>query len=250
MTLEPPERSVNPYEAAALEAAFAEMVKEECSELTAQEPSAEEAQTLDALEQRLPVQLARLDKMIDRHNRLAPRQQVQQFLRAAAILAIVFLGFGTAVAAHEPLRIRFLEYLTQSTNEYLAMGFKKSTQALAVPDDWQGSFFPSYLPDGFELAYYQSDARRSSAVFNATDCSVTLNIYTASSMTRVNSEHAETRPIQIGNAEALLVSLDGLHTIILSGEANYVSISSTSQDAAIAFAESLSPLIPEYFILP
>lgn len=232
------------YEDAALKAAFSRMLEKECRQLMAEEPSPEDALLLEQLEQRFPQQLARLDKTV--HRRLQLQRAwagTKAFLRsAAAILAIVFVGLSTAVAANEPFRNSLVEFLTEETPEFIEFGFGKNPAAPDVPEGWTAEYYPSYLPEGYELLGYTSTDHSSKAIFDQNGDHIFFSTYTTPNSTQINARNAQTKNIRIHDCSATLVTLDGESTVVWSEGDAFFSVTSSSPQMAIDTAESISSI--------
>lgn len=247
MTSEPQQKPIaEAYEDAALEAAFATLLAEEAEALMAREPTEEEALLLAQLQEDMPRQLEQIGRMVKRHERRATlRQRTKRFLNtAAAVLAIAFLGFSTAVAASEPLRARFAEFLTKTTEEYVELRVQTNPDAAEIPADWIADYYPAYIPDRYELTKATSSELQSHAIYEHNDDYIICYIYSSSLVTQLNSRDAITHSISINGVESLLISLDYEHTVVYSDDSIYFSVTSNSLDIAIAVAESMA-LIPK-----
>ncbi|MBQ7848934.1 MAG: DUF4367 domain-containing protein [Clostridia bacterium] len=242
MVSDPPQNPAEIYEDAMLDAAFSQLLQQEAEELMAQEPSEEEALLLAQLEARMPQQYDRLDRTLRRY---ALRKRVwagtKSFLRtAAAILAIVFVGLSTAIAANKPFRQCFINFLTQSTPEYIAIGFCKTPTAPDIPEDWTAAYYPAYLPDGYELAGIRSNQHSSVAIFEKDADAITFNVYNTASYTQIDARNAETKRLQIHDREATLVTHDNQNTVFWSEDDEYFSVTASSPGIAIDVADSIA----------
>lgn len=248
MTSEPQQKPIaEAYEDAALEAAFASLLAEEAEALMAREPTEEEALLLAQLQEDMPRQLEQIGRMVKRHERRATlRQRTKRFLNtAAAVLAIAFLGFSTAVAASEPLRARFAEFLTKTTEEYVELRVQPNPDAAEIPADWIADYYPAYIPDGYELTYTTISPPVSQSLYQQDESFILCSICSSNTVTQLNSRDAETKTIYINNMEALLISLNNEYTVAYSDGFAYFSVTATTPDIAISVAESIC-LIPKY----
>ena len=242
-----PEQQKKPaetYEDAALDAVFTQLLLEEAEELMAKEPTEEEALLLAQLEERLPQQLERLDRDI-RCKELKHRAWVQTraFLRtAAAILAIVFLGLGTAIAANEPFRLRLINFLTNATTEYITMGFVRNPTAPEIPDGWLASHYPAYLPEGYEFAGMSSNKNMSCVMYERDGDTIIFHSYTSSNVSQINARYAVTQSLRLHGQEATLVTIDNQNTIVWSEDDVYFSVTASSPGIAIDVADSIAPI--------
>lgn len=247
MSPEQEKKPAETYEDAALDAVFTQLLLEEAEELMAKEPTEEEALLLAQLEERLPQQLERLDRDI-RCKELKHRAWVhtRTFLRtAAAILAIVFLGLGTAIAANEPFRLRLINFLTNATTEYIAMGFVRNPTAPEIPEGWLASHYPAYLPEGYELAGMNSNCNTSSVVYEKDGDAISFSSYTAANTSQVNARDAEIERLCLHGRDATLVTIGNQSIVVWSEDDLYFSVTASSPGIAIDVADSIAP-IPQW----
>ena len=227
MTSEPQQKPIaEAYEDAALEAAFAALLAEEAEALMAREPTEEESLLLAQLQEDMPRQLAQIDRMVKRHERRATlHQRTKRFLNtAAAVLAIAFLSFSTAVAVSEPLRARFAEFLTKTTEEYVELRVQVNPDAAEIPADWITDYYPAYIPDGYELTYTTISPHLSQSLYQKNDSFILYSICSSNTVTQLNSRDAETQTIYINNMEALLISISNEYTVAYSDGLAYFSV--------------------------
>ena len=133
---------------------FGELILEkEANELLA-EIEAEGEETTESEEFIARVD-ARCLKIIEKHSRKARMRQflmqtVPQLGRVAAvIIAVVTLAGCTAFAASETVRVYLLHLIVQTTDEYTILSLAPSeSDYVDVPDEWEGSYYPTYIPEG------------------------------------------------------------------------------------------------------
>lgn len=245
MTSEPQQKPIaEAYEDAALEAAFAALLAEEAEALMAREPTEEEALLLAQLQEDMPRQLAQIDRMVKRHERRATlHQRTKRFLNtAAAVLAIAFLSFSTAVAVSEPLRARFAEFLMKTTEEYVELRVQVNPDAAEIPADWIADYYPAYIPDGYELVNVYSENHLSQTVYKQDTNFIIYCSFPHTTATQLNLRNAETQTITIQGMEALLICLDHEYTIVFSNGFTYFTVTANTLGIAVDIAESITPI--------
>lgn len=107
---------------------------------------------------------ARCLAIIEKHSRKA---RVRRFLMqtiprlgraAAAMIAAITLAGCTAFAASETVRVYLLHWIVQTTDEYTKLSLAPSeTDYVDVPDEWEGSYFPTYIPEGLTMISVDKD---------------------------------------------------------------------------------------------
>ena len=101
-----------------------------------------------------------------RENRSAERRH-RRLMRAIEMLACVILAIGisapVAVANIETLRQKIVDFLI-SINEEKERTNVDPYENLAVPDDWEGDYYPTFLPAG-TLGYEIDPIRKTKITF-------------------------------------------------------------------------------------
>ena len=71
---------------------------------------------------------------------------------AVAALGILCIGLTTAFASSETFRVRVFSMFAEDHGQYTAIGLREDEQkAFDVPNGWEGMYYPSYIPDEFEV---------------------------------------------------------------------------------------------------
>lgn len=74
---------------------------------------------------------------------------------AACLLLVANIGVTTAVAAVPSVRVKVLNFLINIEEQYAELSLVEDEQAsFVVPTGWTGSYYPSYVPEGFEATYF------------------------------------------------------------------------------------------------
>ncbi len=71
---------------------------------------------------------------------------------AACLLLVCYIGLTVAVATDSTLRVRIMNFIMNTEERYTSYGFEDSGEIMNVPADWQGYYYPAYIPDGMVLA--------------------------------------------------------------------------------------------------
>ena len=136
---------------------FGELILEkEANELLAEiEAEGEESTESEAFIARVD---ARCLKIIKNHSRKARMRHflmhtVPHFGRVAAvIIAVVTLAGCTALAASKTVRVYLQHLLVEKTAEYTRLSLAPSeSEYVDVPDEWEGSYYPTYIPEGLKM---------------------------------------------------------------------------------------------------
>lgn len=139
-----------------------------------------------------------------KHNRRLLRHTIPHLAQAAAvIIAVIVLTGGVALAVSKTVRVQVMRLLLHVEEEYTELSLIEDENAsFDVPAEWQGSSFPSYIPEGLQVMQCISMEGANSEIlyFGTEDRAVRLNFAENSqdAVTHVDTENAEVRPLMIG----------------------------------------------------
>ncbi len=92
-------------------------------------------------------------------SRAIARNQLRRAGRAVApiariavfVLLFFYVSLSVAIAASPAFRNRFTQFLVNIGSEYTALELRDTDESFHVPDEWQGDYYLSYIPDGYSL---------------------------------------------------------------------------------------------------
>lgn len=122
-------------------------------------------ESMDAIpaEQRAAIYAKVLEKYeaIEREKARAARirkwkNHVPRIINAAACIALILcIAAPIAVAKVEFIRVRVMKLLAEIQEDHTRLSLIEDEEAaFYIPADWRGKYYPSYLPEGFELSWY------------------------------------------------------------------------------------------------
>lgn len=176
------------------------------------------------------------------HAGRAPRM-VLRALQFAAVLALAFaVSLGTAMAVSGEVRVAVMRLLYRVTPEYTEISMAEDEDAaFFVPADWTGSYYPSYIPEGYsfysvtgtpsirETIYTSSENKMLS--FTENDPSVESN---------EDTENYEIIEIDLKGNKALLTVKEGKSKVIWqSADCFMVLTISENAETALKVAQSV-----------
>lgn len=88
----------------------------------------------------------------DEIKRLVFRTFPQVAKATACLLLVCYLGLTAAIATDPTVRVRLMQFIMNIEERYTSFGFEDSGEMMNVPADWQGYYYPAYIPDGMVLA--------------------------------------------------------------------------------------------------
>ena len=163
---------------------------------------------------------------------------------AACLIIAAFLAGTYAVANVEAVRMRVMQLLISIKNDHTELEFIEDTpSAFFVPEGWRGLYYPTYIPEGFELqrlGQFVCDADYSNSEgkgfnFKELDEGATADL---------DSEEAQVSYVLIGGRSGLCIEKGKWVTITWSADDRYFILDSTlPKDESIKIAESVKQII-------
>lgn len=145
------------------------------------------------------------------------RRCKESFLRIGRLAMILFiavsLSVGGALAAIHMVKKGILRLDYHVYEEYTSYELVKTQEYIEVPQDWEGDFYPTYIPEGFAFCSISSmgvcymNDEGSVLVFDE-------NLY--GGQVKIDTEAAELSAAHINGSEAMIVEKDGIVTVIWS----------------------------------
>lgn len=120
----------------------------------------------------------------------------------AVALLLVIVSVGSAFATVHMIQIGLLKLDVQTYQERTSYGLQPSGETLDVPAEWEGSFYPTYIPEGFALHDCVSMEAEYRTAKNET---LTFGEYAYGARVSLDTENASVSTVQVNGAEATLV---------------------------------------------
>lgn len=143
------------YEQALAALALQEALAREGTEPPVDELPAEEQEELTLSAQHLRDRFPELVRRAKRPSLSSFQESLHDALptikTAALILLIGNLMLTLAIAASGGLRATFRKLLITETDEYFEIRYQTVEQAVEVPKEWTGPFYPAFIPEGYEI---------------------------------------------------------------------------------------------------
>lgn len=191
-------------------------------------------------------------KLIRRNTRKLRILQVNRI--AAAILLCVLLSASVCCAAFPPLRGLLSKLALSKRNSYTSVPMKSdstatpeplptSTEKLAlVPDGWMGAYYPTYIPEGFEIRD-MSDASGYVTYQNALRKTLIFEEREGAAGDRLDMEGAGDTEIRLNGQLAILSEGADGASIFWTIEDRYFTLTLQGEtDEAIRIAESVQKI--------
>lgn len=194
-----------------------------------------------------PERLARTEQpTLRRMNRRLRRRSLRRFAartlpkagKAAACLILVFyLGLTVAVATVENVRVELMRFFVHVDGGQASFGFESSDEHLDVPSEWNGYYYPAYIPDGYVL----TDVFDDSVVYqNRAGLELRFCDSGADAQWTVDTENAEVKSVTINGRPAVLIRKGIWTTIVWSIDSRCLIVDCAgTEDTAMTIAKSV-----------
>ena len=149
-----------------------------------------------------------------RKQRHEQKRRFPRCARVAVVIALlVMVSVGSAMATIHMVQIGLLKLEIHTYPERTSYGLVPSENALEVPHEWNGDFYPAYIPEGFEFdSCYHSEA----VYRNANGGLLSFAEEEYGSRTSLDTENANASSLYINGAEATLIEKDGWTAVVWS----------------------------------
>ena len=212
------------YQKVLISKAMREMRDEEADSLL--ESSPEDQRYLEFLEANRE---KRMEKMMHRLRWISLKKQfftvVPRTMRfAVAALGILCIGLTTAFASSETFRVRVFSMFAEDHGQYTAIGLREDEQkAFDVPNGWEGMYYPTYIPDGFEVINVENLSEQIFLISfeNKNNEYLTFEEMTEDAESNIDTENAQVYYTEI-HGNTALVSVKADLTIVSWNEQNRI----------------------------
>lgn len=171
----------------------------------------------------------RMEKMMRRLRWISLKKQfftvVPRTMRfAVAALGILCIGLTTAFASSETFRVRVFSMFAEDRGQYTAIGLREDEQkAFDVPNGWEGMYYPTYIPDGFEVINVENLSEQIFLISfeNKNNEYLTFEEMTEDAESNIDTENAQVYYTEI-HGNTALVSAKADLTIVSWNEQNRI----------------------------
>ena len=143
---------------------------------------------------------------------------------AVAALGILCIGLTTAFASNETFRVRVFSMFAEDHGQYTAIGLREDEQkAFDVPNGWEGMYYPTYIPDGFEVINVENLSEQIFLISfeNKNNEYLTFEEMTEDAESNIDTENAQVYYTEI-HGNTALVSVKADLTIVSWNEQNRI----------------------------
>ena len=157
------------------------------------------------------------DIVVHTGGRRTQHKQKRRFPRCARVIAAIALlitvSVGSSMATVHMAQIGLLKLDIQTYPERTSYGLVPSDEAVDVPAEWKGDFYPAYIPEEFEF----DRCRLNNVIYLDKDgrC-LDFSEETYGSITNLDTENANLSSVFINGAGATLIEKEGWTAVVWS----------------------------------
>ncbi|HPJ03488.1 MAG TPA: DUF4367 domain-containing protein [Candidatus Limiplasma sp.] len=131
---------------------------------------------------------------------------------AAILIAVITVVGGVAIATSHTIRVQVMKMLVQIEEQYTSLSLVEDADAsFEIPAEWNGEYYPSYIPAGFEGNVVISFPGNHMVEFNDNEnnaIKIVFSEYGDSTMANIDTENATIEAITIGNDSGFIAIKD------------------------------------------
>lgn len=234
------------YEAASLELALYRIMKRDHDAVKAAMSEEDEKVLSQIAEEKMPRMLGFIDRQMRRMAvRPSLRRQGHRILQTAAVVVLILnIGFGTAVATSGNVRAKVIRFLMEMNDSYMSIGFTESEGEIIIPEEWEGRYFPTYIPQGYSIQRCVSGTEANLVEYvNAEGNTLTIEVCDINSFSRINTEKSEINFIPLHGVEATILRQPyGAVCIIWSLGDCWFNVTGDDYEITLAVAQSMEAI--------
>lgn len=172
------------------------------------------------------------------------KKRIPRIARAAAIvIALITIGMTTAVATMQSVRIMVLELLIGMEPQYSEVELRETLFVpVVVPEEWEGMYYPTYIPDGYSVIKVISSNSHSVASYTTAE-GANFSFMECRENTSINydTEDAEIEERRIHGMPAKLSVKNGTINLTWANDDSYFVLNyNGGKDEAMKIADSVS----------
>lgn len=139
----------------------------------------------------------------------------------AAIMIVLMVGVGAAAATLQMVRIGVLKLQAETYPDRTSYSLAYTGNDVEVPESWTGSFYPSYIPEGFT---FRSAVTSEVVYMDSRNRMLAFSENGAGSSVDYDTENASISTVRLNGAEATLIQKKDWVTIIWAANNRFFSV--------------------------
>jgi hypothetical protein len=164
---------------------------------------------------------------------------------AAVVIAALAVAGGVALAASHTVRVQVMKMLVNVEKEYTELSLVEDTDAsFDVPAEWEGGYYPSYIPEGYAVDSVISVPDYSMVEYvniNSDKVGIDFSECGEGAESNIDTENATIESITVGGNDGFLATKENHVSIYWDNGQEYFILQTTdiAREEAVSIAESV-----------
>lgn len=125
----------------------------------------------------------------------------------------------------EAFRIHFLNLFIESDEDHNRIDYIESEISLKLPEGWNGVYYPTYLPNGYNLLDAEASEHTKIVMFINPDNELLILTQNSNSMgMNIDSEQSDIEMVPINDNDGYMTNKDGMITISWSDNGTVLTL--------------------------
>lgn len=173
------------------------------------------------------------------------RLQLLKHSRRAAILILMMIGVNYFLVSNvEAYRIKWMNTISSIQDKFTQIDIVPDEQKniTDIPENWEGNYYPVYVPEGFKLTEQHSTELTIRLVYeDDQNNQIVLHQFSSLTSLQVDSEGGASSKVMVGEREATLIKKDGMINLNWSIDDSvlYITTKGIKINELIKIAESV-----------
>lgn len=159
---------------------------------------------------------------------------------SAGILLVLIISISAAFAVSPSVRYRVMELLIHVTDEYTTFGLGE-VDSIEIPSEWLGHYYPSYIPENFEIDKVYGNKAAPGVIFADPDGNE-LDFAELNELSTlvIDTENAVVTYSTVHDLQAMVVEKGRFVTVVWAENDRYFCLmANTDADTALQVARSV-----------
>ena len=174
---------------------------------------------------------------------------MKKYTGILAALGILCIGLTTAFASSAPFRVRVFSMFKKDHGQYTAVRLQEDKQkAFGVPAEWEGMYYPSYIPAGFEVESIDNLFGRELSVYmhdkKNPDARLIFEEMSETNEMNMDTENARVYHTEIHGSDAIVSVKEKTSAVIWSKNNRILSVmmDGDNEEQVLKVAESVKQI--------
>ncbi|MEA5023271.1 hypothetical protein SDC9_11162 [bioreactor metagenome] len=172
----------------------------------------------------------------------AGKKGSQILAKVAVVFLAVCLSLGVLAATSEAARVKILNFLIETEDEFTKIRFLPGPEKEGVPEHLGNEYIPEYIPSGFKIVNTETYSSTKIIYYaNEQGEQIEFNQYTSETMElMIDTEEAQVGKVLIHGVEGLISEKEGFTTIVWHDqEHSFYLASEIEREELIKMAKSV-----------